>query len=123
MFYEILRGAEGRFADGWRRFGEWLLENHAAIDKIADEQRREAEKLAESAREWREEFNANLDQISDELDSAARDFEQKTQETDAMFANIRDEYEKDMRFEGAETDEIPKKEKNNRKGGIHGEKQ
>lgn len=89
IFDDILRGAEGRFADGWRRMGSRLEANHGDLNRIASEQKRIAEELRESVRETNAAVRKRYEELDASIADGERSFEAHMLDVEKTFASLR----------------------------------
>ena len=91
LFDDILHGAEGRFAAGWRRLGARLEANHGELDRIATKQKRDAEELRKRERECREAFDRRYEEQEASIAEGERSFDAHMLDVDKALSAIRAE--------------------------------
>jgi len=91
IFDDILHGAEGRFADTWRRMGVELEANHGELDRIAAEQKRAAEDLRAYVREMREAVDKRSRELDDSIAAGERSFEAHMLDVETALSSLRAE--------------------------------
>lgn len=91
LFDDILHGAEGRFADGWRRMGVLLEENHNELECIAAKQKRDVEELRERGRESKMAFDSRYEEQESRIAECKHSFDAHMLDVDKALSSIRAE--------------------------------
>ena len=96
LFDDILQGAEGRFADGWRRLGARLEANRDELDRIAAKQKRDVEELRERGRESKKAFDKRYEEQEASIAECEHSFEAHMLDVDKALSSLRAGREKPL---------------------------
>lgn len=99
LFDDILRGAEGRFVDGWRRMGARLEANRGELDRIVAKQRRDAEELRERGRESKMAFDRRYEEQEASIAECEHSFEAHMTDVDKTLSSLRAERRRNLEAE------------------------
>ena len=91
LFDDILQGAEGRFADGWRRMGARLEANHDELDRIVAKQKRDVEELHERGRESKRALDQRYEEQEARMAKCEHAFEAHMLDVDKTLSSLRAE--------------------------------
>ena len=99
LFDDILHGAEGRFADGWRRLGARLEANHGELNRIATKQKRDVEELRKRERECKETFDRRYEEQEACIAECEQSFDAHMLDVDKTLFAIRAERRRTLPWE------------------------